>query len=421
MLGPWEVDVARVLILNLIFPPDGVSSAQLLGEMALDFQRAGHEVSVITTVPHYNRDEQAEADQPLHRRRGSPVARSDFHGIPVRHIAIPRKSGRAPIRALQWLWFHLASTLIGLRDRPRPDVIVATSPPLSIGLNAWAVGRFGRIPYIYNVWELYPDVAIRLGYLRKRWIIALCRALEGFTYRRAAAVTAASPLMAEEIAQRVDPAKVVVVPNFVDTDDIGHVDKNNLFSRSHGLTDKFVVSYAGNMGSPQQLGDVLHAAAAVQDRPDLHVLFVGGGSERSALERQAADLRLRNCTILPHQPYSTVPYIYGSSDLCVVPLNERLASDALPSKVYKIMAAQRTVVAVTSESSALADLVRRSGCGVVVRPGDAEALAATFATLAVEPAALQSYGKAGRAYVTKHFSRQAVSSKYLDVIASVVG
>lgn len=411
--------MARVLILNLIFPPDGVSSAQLLGEMALDFQRAGHEVSVITTVPHYNRDEQAEAAQPLQRRPGSLVARSTFHGIPVQHVVIPRKSGQAPVRALQWLWFHVVSTIIGLCARPRPDVIVATSPPLSIGINAWAIGRRGQVPFVYNVWELYPDVAIRLGYLRNPRLIAVLRRLESFTYRCAAAVTAASPLMADEISQRVEPTKVVVVPNFVDTDDIGPVDKRNPFAKAHGLTDRFVVSYAGNMGTPQQLGDVLRAAAAVQQRPDLHVLLVGGGSERATLERQAADLQLRNCTILPHQPYSAVPDIYGASDLCLVPLNQRLASDALPSKVYKIMAAERTVVAITSENSALADLVRRSGCGVVVPPGDPESLAATFSALAADPDARQRHATAGRAYVMEHFSRTAVSAKYLDVIASV--
>lgn len=412
--------MARVLLLTLMFPPDGVSTAQLLGEMAVDFQEAGHEVSVITTVPHYNRDEQAEAAQPVRRRPLSFVAHSSFHGIPVRHVLIPRKSGRAPVRALQWLWFHLASTVVGLCSRPRPDVIVATSPPLSIGLNAWAVGRFGRIPYIYNVWELYPDVAIHLGYLQNASLIALLRRLERFTYRRAAAVTALTQMMAGEISTRVEPTKVVVVPSFVDIDGIAHVDKRNDFSEAHGLADRFVVSYAGNMGTPQQLGDVLRAAAAVNERPDLHVLLVGGGSERRALQRQAAELQLRNCTILPHQPYSEVPNIYGASDLCLVPLNERLASDALPSKVYRIMAAERPVVAITGEDSALADLVRRSGCGVVVPPGNPGALAATFSSLADDPEARQRHGKAGRAYVMEHRSRTAVSAKNLDVIASVL-
>lgn len=411
--------MAHVLLLSLMFPPDGVSTGQLLGEIALDFRDAGHTVSVITTVPHYNQDDAAEVAQPLERRFASVVAYSRFHGIPVQHVVIPRKSGRASIRAVQWLWFHLVSTILGLRARPRPDVIVATSPPLTIGLSAWIIGVFGRIPFVYNVWELYPDVAIQLGYLKNRTLIRLLHRLERFTYRRSAAVTAASALMAEDIRQRVKPEKVVIVPNFVDVDFVKAVGKENRFAEAHGLADKFVVTYAGNMGTPQQLGDVLHAAAAVQHRPNIQLLLVGGGSERLRLEELADNLGLQNCTILPHQSYSDVPDIYGSSDACLVPLNEHLNSVALPSKVYKIMAAERTVIAVTNGGSALADLVRRSGCGVVVPPGKPDELAEVFSSLAGDPRALQRYGKAGRAYVIENFSRSVVSKQYLDLLSAI--
>ena len=155
--------MARVLILSLVFPPDGVSTAQIIGDLAADLKGLGHDIVVLTTTPHYNRDPVAEAAQPLAPRWGRLLQASSFRGIPVYHVRVPRKGRRVTGRLAAWLLFHVMSTIASLRVVKHPEVILVPSPPLTMGVNAWAIARLKRCPFIYNVQELYPDLAITLG------------------------------------------------------------------------------------------------------------------------------------------------------------------------------------------------------------------------------------------------------------------
>src|SRR5512140_2233807 len=132
--------MAHVLILSLVFPPDNVSTAVIMAELSADLKAAGHEITVVSTVPHYNRDPQAEARQPLTRLWGPLLSRSTFDGIPVLHVGMPRKSGRILSRLLAWGGFHVISLIAAAVLVRRVDVILAPSPPLTIGVCAWLLG-----------------------------------------------------------------------------------------------------------------------------------------------------------------------------------------------------------------------------------------------------------------------------------------
>jgi len=142
--------MSRILFLSLVFPPDAVSTAQIIGALSADLHGLNHDVTVISTTPHYNRDSEAEARQPLRRHWGGLVLRSVYEGIPVYHVRMPRKGTSILLRVLSWLVFHMVSTALAL-SIPRPDVVVAPSPPLTIGVNAWLIGLLRRCPYVYNV------------------------------------------------------------------------------------------------------------------------------------------------------------------------------------------------------------------------------------------------------------------------------
>jgi colanic acid biosynthesis glycosyl transferase WcaI len=133
--------VAHVLLLSLVFPPDGVSTAQIVGDLVLDLRARGHHLTVVTSTPHYNRDERAEALQPRSAVVGALVQRSSWYGVPVYHVFVPRKGRSVVLRLLAWTGFHVLSTLTALALVRRPDVILAPSPPLTIGVNAWAIAR----------------------------------------------------------------------------------------------------------------------------------------------------------------------------------------------------------------------------------------------------------------------------------------
>lgn len=413
--------MAKVLILTLVFPPDGVSTAHVMGDLAQDLKSRGHEVSVVTTMPHYNRDVEAERRQPIEHHWTQVLGRSDYHGIPVYHAFMPRKGRSKVLRLLGWAGFHLIGTLAGMAAVPRPEVILAPSPPLTIGLSAWTLSRFWRAPYIYNVQEIYPDIAIRLGVVRARWLIRFLFQLEKRVYRKASRVTVIAPRMLKNLLRKgVPPDKVIVIPNFVDVADFCPLPKENDFSREHNLHDKFVVNYAGNLGPAQGLEGFIEAAARLQTQTHIHFVMMGDGILREALRSDVVRRQLPNFSFLPYQPYALMPQIYASADLCLVPQTAETGYDAVPSKVYRIMACARPVVAATDADSDLAHLVEEASCGAVVQPGDAQQLADVVLRAYQDRDSWLRKGLAGREHVVMHYSRSSVTERYHSLVESLV-
>jgi len=411
--------MAKILILSLVFPPDSVSTAQIMGDLAIDLQKMGHEVEVITTTPHYNRDLESEARQPLHKFWGSVLQKSCYHGIPVFHVLMPQKGSNVTARILAWLSFHLLSTIAGILVLRNPNVIITPSPPLTIGLNAWLLGFIRRIPYIYNVQEIYPDYAIELGVIRNRWLIQILLWLEAFIYDKARHVTVIAPHMAERLHNKGVPVqKIKVIPNFVDIEDLYPFPKDNDFSRTYKLHDKFVVSYAGNMGPGQDLENFIAAADLLQHHQNICFLMMGDGMLREALKQKIAKLKLSNFLFLPYQPYSLILQIYAASDLCLAPQKLGIANAAVPSKVYRIMACARPVLASTVAGSDLANLISEAGSGLVVEAGNPQKLADAILMASLSAEKLEVMGKAGREHVSRYYSRQAISLQYHQLITS---
>lgn len=409
--------MARVLILSLIFRPDNVSTAQIMGDLALDLKARGHEIYVISTVPHYNGDDKALARQPLRPFCGKLIQKSDYFGVRVLHVWMPDKDSGNVIRVFAWAGFHVASTMMGIFSRFRPDVILAPSPPLTITLSAWFLSRWFRAPFVYNIQEVYPDVAVDLGILRSPLLIKLLQRIERFAYARAAALTVISEGMASRIRPRVShQEKIRVIPNFVDTSDFHPLDKKNDFSRKHGLDDKFVVSYAGNMGKPQGLEILIEAAGLLHELSEIHFLMMGDGSEAKSLMEQAELLKLTNVTFLPYQPYSVMPEAYASVDASFVPQAPGTSDDGIPSKVYRIMACGRPVIACTEMDSDLARLVIKSGGGAVVPSGNAEALADAIRKAFQQRTAWLEKGLKARNLVLQEYSRAKVSDGYHQLL-----
>lgn len=391
-----------------------------MSELALELRSLGHEITVLTTTPHYNLDPDARDQQPLSRRWGGLLFRSDYHGIPVYHASIPVKGSRVGARLLDYARFHAISTLAGLSLRQRFDVILAPSPPLTIGLSAWLLGLGRRAPFIYNVQEIYPDIAISLGVLTNARAIHTLEALERFVYRRARIVTVISEWFRRRLlAKGVPAAKLHLIPNFVDTDFIQPGPRRNEFTAAHGLDDKFVVLYAGNIGLTQGFETILAVATQLSDLPDLRFVIVGDGARRDWLQAQLAQDPRLNTLLLPYQPRSLVPQIYAGSDLCLVPLKRGTAQETFPSKIYTIMAAGRPAIAAADPDSELAWVVEKAGCGWAVPPDDPQALATAIERAYQSQASLLDTGARGRAYVVAHHSRQAVARHYDALIRSL--
>lgn len=413
--------MARVLLVTLIFSPDGVSTSTLLTELALELQQMGHDITVLTTTPHYNEDVEALCSQPLHCRWGSILYQSSCNGIPVLHAKVSAKSSRVKSRLLDYGRFHTISTIAGLTITNSCDVIIAPSPPLTIGISAWLLSLVRGAPFLYNVQEIYPDIAVRLGVLKNRSVIRLMERLESFIYKRSHVVVVISEWFRRRLLEKgVSKDKITVIPNFVDTNFIQPGDRSNAFSKQYGLEDKFVVLYAGNIGLTQNFENILETANRLTHLKDVCFLIVGDGARRSWLKDQLNRQELPNVMLLPYQPRSVIPQMYASSDVCLVPLKGGTAQGTFPSKIYTIMAAGRPAIVAADQNSELSWVTTTSGCGWTVPPDDSIKLSNSIKNAYHLRLDMQIMGQIGRNYVEKHHSKKIVAMKYDALIRAIV-
>jgi len=370
---------------------------------------------VITAFPHYdtNRIWPAYRGKLVqHERWGE----SDIYRV---WLYVPPHKTNLLGRLSNYVSFNVFSTLVGLL-LPRPDVILAPSPPLTIGLTAWLLGLWHRAPYVYNVQDIYPDVAVRLGALKSRRAIAFFSWMERFVYRHAAAVTVISEGFRRNLLRKGVPgAKIALIPNFCDTKFVAPRPKDNPFARREGLVERFVVLYAGNVGLSQGLEHVLAAAQLLAERQDILFLIVGNGSARPSLEGQAFALNLPNVRFLPFQPWEDVPDLYASADLCLVPLRKGIAQESVPSKALTIMAAGRPIVASVDAESDIWRCIQEADCGLCVPPEDPDALVTAILGLYADPERRRRLGANGRRHVLSHYTPEIVAQQYEELLQRV--
>jgi colanic acid biosynthesis glycosyl transferase WcaI len=402
----------RVLLLSLHFAPDTVSNALVATELAEELAARGHDVTVVAAMP-YHQGHQIETGY-----RGQMWQR-DWHG-PIRvyrtWLLLRGAKGNVAGRFLAYGSFNLSSTLIAAWTGPQ-DVVITPSPPLTIGVCGWLLARRWGARFIYNVQDIYPDAAVRLGLLRSSRTIRFFTALERFVYAHADAVTVLSEGFRQNLlAKRVPEHKLVVIPNGVDTSFITPGPRDNAFAREHGLVDRFVALYAGNVGMAQGVETLLETAREpTVDAVDF--LVVGSGAASDDLRAVAHEYPNLRC--LPFQPRARVPDVYASADVGLVLLRAGLGHTSVPSKVYSIMAAAKPVAASVDPGSEVWQLVERAGCGECVPAGDAAALGRALEKLRSDQAYRETLGRRGRSYVERFHSRRVVGDRYDALLSNL--
>lgn len=300
---------------------------------------------------------------------------------------------------------------------PRPDIIVAETDPPLLGALAALLKRRWRCHLVYNVQDLYPDIAEATGGVRSTVLLELLRRANDFAYERADLIVTLGQDMAQRIVDKGVPAeKVVVVPDWVDCRRI-HPLEINPFRRSFG--DKFVVMYSGNIGLSQQLETVLAAASQLRDDARIRFAIIGEGARKSWLQEQARQLGLTNVVFMPYQPFEKLSESLSAADLHLIPLAPGTAGCLVPSKIYGILAAGRPFVAMMEDNAEVARIAREHAVGFVVRPGDIESLAVTIRNAADSPERIKQMGARARRLAEDHFDREKVTSQFGSVLASV--
>ena len=397
----------RVLYLHQFFTTREGTQGTRSYEFARHLVQAGHDVTMVTAA----------------RRRPQ---RREVEGIDVREVggASPdyvTATGRGYAgRVAGFARFTAGAAAKGLRG-PRPDVVFATSPPLTIGLAGIAAARRWRVPFVFEVRDLWPEAPIQMGALRSPGAQRAARALERGTYRAAAHVVALSPGMRDGVlAGGVPPERVTLIPNASDLALFSpEVDPGDLRSRL-GLEDAFVASYFGTMGEANDLGQVVEAAALLQERGEGSVAFVlqGDGKRRLDMEADIERRGLANVHLLPAGDKHSAARLAAASDACMtifkdVPI---LATNS-PNKLFDTFAAGRA--AIVNTGGWQRELVESNEAGVHARAGDPGHLAEQVLRLRDDPELTARMGANARRLAETEFDRRLLAERLRLLLEAV--
>lgn len=402
----------RILYLHQFFATRESSLGLIRSyEFARRWVEQGHEVTVITSASRLP----AEYSESLY---GEGV----IDGIRVRSVRVAYDNRFGTLRRLwSFLTFMFGATRLALTAGPH-DVVFATSTPLTVGIPGWITAWRRRVPFVFEVRDLWPEAAIQMGAISRYGIIGrVAKAAERFLYRHASYVIGLSPGMVEGILAEGKPlSQVAMVPNSSDLDLFSPGPKDDELVKRYGLGDRFVVGYAGAIGPSNAVEDNVPEAAHVlaeAGRSDIVFLIAGDGKSLDELKRRCEGLD--NVIFTGSMPKAEVPRFTRTADTLMVLFADKpiLATNS-PNKFFDGLATGRPMI--VNSAGWTKDLVEENECGIYFPAEDGAALAAALTKLADDAQLRASYGRNARRLAEERFARDILAQQVLDTLTAAV-
>ena len=407
----------RILVVHQYYLGPGEPGGSRFNELARMWTRSGHHVTVIAGNLNYATGKPTVDG-------GRWVVRHEEEGVDVWRCHVPSTYNRG-YAGRMWAFFGaaLSASWAALRA-PRPDVVIATSPPLTAAVPGFIAARWRwrPVPFVFEIRDLWPESAITTGVIGRGSAIArLLYALERFACTRADLVNVLTPAFGDDLKRRglVSDDRLLFVPNGADVDAFTPAPRDNDVRRELGWGGRFVALYAGAHGRANALGQLLDAAEHLRHRADIVIATVGDGPERPTLEAEARRRNLTNLQFLGAVGKERMPAIVSAADVGLAVLqNNPTFRTVYPNKVFDYMACARPTIL------AIDGIARRLACdeakaAVFVEPENGAAIADAIQRLADNPELARGLGERGRTWVVAHAAREALAKQYLGALESL--
>jgi colanic acid biosynthesis glycosyl transferase WcaI len=398
----------KFVLLTQYYPPEIGGAPVLMGSLAAELKRQGHDVRVVTALPNY------PTGRIFSGYQGRFVVREVQDGIPLFRswIYAAQSAGMIP-RLTNYLSFCLTSFLsffwIG-----KPDVIFVDSPPLFLGLVALCLARLKGAYWVMNVSDLWPDAVADSGLVNSKFLLEMARSLERFLYKSADFVgTVTEGIQKILLEEKGVPAnKVLFLPIGVDTQLFQPRSGDQILLQQHELTNKSIFLYAGTLGHAQGLFLLLDAADALRSRPDIALVFIGDGPVKRQLKEQRDVRGLSNVVFAEAVPLSEMPRWWSITRGALVTLKDQAVHlSARPSKSLPALASGVPVI--FSGRGEMARILSDADAGIVVPPEQTEPLVRSIIRLADDLSLARRLGENGRRLCEQEFSWQKVVQQWL--------
>lgn len=407
----------RILFVSqYFFPETGATSNRVYSLVKYLKEKGGHDVTVISEKPNHPKGIFFEGFE-----KGW-FNTSEYDGLQVLHTWVYTKPEKSFItRVFFYVTFMMSAVLGAYKLKGRYDLVIATSPPLFVGISGWLISKTKRAKFLFDVRDLWPEVAVAMGELNNPKAIQLAERVERFLYKNADLITTVTDSFAGDI-RRIsgNKEKVKVVMNGALTDHFD-VDLNVKKFRAEKLfKNKFIVTYAGNIGLAQGLEHIGEAAEHLQQkgRTDVHFAIIGEGPRKKRLAEMVNEKELKNIDLLPRVPLEEAVKYMLASDALLVPLaDDEIYKKYIPSKLFDGMAAGKPVL--LSVEGEARHILEKAGAGIYYEAENGKQLSEKIEFLVDHPDERKKMGENGKEVANRYYSRTEQAKIMNDLISDL--
>jgi len=401
----------RFLILTQYYPPETGAPQNRLSGLARELKQMGHEVVVLTAMPNYPAM-QIHADY-----IGKKYVCDEFENIPVHRAWIYVSKNRSVIsRLMNYFSFTFSSMYYASKIKGNFDYLMVESPPLFLGISAWWISKRKKAEMVFNVSDLWPESAEKLGVITNKLFLKLATILEEWLYKKSFMVTGQTQGIVQNIKSRFPDKKVHWLPNGVDESIFSFKKQDNVRQQLQLAQDDFLIMYAGIIGLAQGLDVILDAAKLLPAESKIVYLLLGDGPEKSRLMQRVNDENITRVKFLELVSREVVPSYVDAVDVAVIPLKKMdLFLGAIPSKIFENLAlAKPLLLSVDGEARRL--FIDEGNAGLFIEPENSQMLAEKSLYLEANPDIVKTMGANGQSYVQKFFMRKKITADWVSTL-----
>lgn len=403
------------------FYPDTSSTGNLLTELAVGLAKRGYAIEVFTFKPlHFHKEKivlpkfEVYKSIKIFRFSGYGFGKNSKLGKAYNYISYFSKA---------FLKVQFTS-----HRKNRYLYFIVSNPPF-LPLIGSFLNYLKKIEFIHLLYDVHPEQSIAVNYLsEKNVFVKIWKWSTKFIYKRAAHTIVLSEEMRETVVSKLKYAKasqskfnaITIIDNWADDKFFIPVDySQNKFIVENNLSGKFIVNYSGNIGIAQRFDSLMRAAEIIDDN-EIIFIFVGDGVKRKGLEDAKQKKNLKNVLFFPYQSKEVLPHLQAASHLSVVHLEKEIEGFAFPSKLYTVLAAGTPVLALCSESSRLARIVKEAECGYSAQHENVNELVNKIKELKNNPALINKFRKNARRYFEENYTLEKALDKYENIFKSFI-
>ena len=407
----------KLLILTQYFPPEIGAPQNRLYELALRLQKKGVEVSVLTAMPNY-------PQMKIHQNyKGKCYCKETLNELKIHRAWIYVSQSKSIIsRLLNYFSFVISAFFIGAFKLKKQDVLMVESPPLFLGITAYLLAKLKGAKLLFNVSDLWPESAEKLGIISNKFLLSMATKLEEFCYKKSSLISGQTQGIVNNISTRFPNKNVYWLKNGVDINfyDVNkEIEKDAWKNENNYSNEDFILFYGGIIGHAQGLEVILNAAKKLKKHKNIKFVLLGNGPKKEKLIKLRDELKLTNLRFFDAVPKSEMQRIIMSTNATIIPLKRLdLFKGAIPSKIFENLALKKPIIlGVEGEAEEL--FIKQGKCGVSFIPEDSEDLAKQILKLYNDRNFVVELGENGLKYVSENFNRDKIAEEFYNQISNL--